>query len=63
MCESLDILDVVVSNADVLRNTNEEAGATEITIAVNVTGTFLLALNVFPDPETAKDRDKKLYYA
>lgn len=47
-CESLDILDAVVANAGVLRNTFEEAEGTEITIAVNVIGTFLLALNLFP---------------
>lgn len=48
LCESLDRLDVVVANAGVLRNTYEEAEGTEITIAVNVIGTFLLALNLFP---------------
>ncbi|KAK9373645.1 uncharacterized protein V1513DRAFT_142589 [Lipomyces chichibuensis] len=47
-CQSLDRLDVVVANAGVLRNTYEEAGGTEISIAVNVIGTFLLALNLFP---------------
>lgn len=47
-CVSLERLDVVVANAGVLRNTYEEAEGTEITIAVNVIGTFLLALNIFP---------------
>lgn len=47
-CQSLNRLDVVVANAGVLRNTYEAAGGTEITIAVNVIGTFLLALNLFP---------------
>lgn len=47
-CDSLDRLDVVVANAGVLRNTYEESGGTEITIKVNVIGTFLLAINLFP---------------
>lgn len=47
-CVSLDRLDVVVANAGVLRNTHEEAEGTEITIAVNVIGTFLLTLNLLP---------------
>lgn len=45
-CDSLDRLDV--ANAGVLRNTYEESGGTEITIKVNVIGTFLLAINLFP---------------
>ncbi|KAF4630758.1 hypothetical protein G7Y89_g7388 [Cudoniella acicularis] len=47
-CDSLDRLDVVVANAGILRNTFEAAEGTEISIAVNVIGTFLLALNLFP---------------
>jgi len=47
-CNSLDRLDVVLANAGVLRNTFEAAEGTEITIVVNVIGTFLLALNLFP---------------
>lgn len=47
-CNSLDRLDVVLANAGVLRNTFEAAEGTEITIATNVIGTFLLALNLFP---------------
>ena len=47
-CYSLDRLDVVVANAGVLRNTYEESEGTEITITVNVIGTFLLTLNLFP---------------
>lgn len=47
-CESLGRLDVVVANAGVLRNTYEASEGTEITIKVNVIGTFLLALNLFP---------------
>jgi len=47
-CNSLDRLDVVIENAGVLRNTYEAAEGTEITIAVNVIGIFLLALNLFP---------------
>lgn len=47
-CHSLDRLDVVVENAGVLRNTYEESEGTEISIKVNVIGTFLLALSLFP---------------
>lgn len=47
-CDSLDRLDVVVANAGVLKNTYEESEGTEITIKVNVIGTFLLAINLFP---------------
>ncbi|KAH7225194.1 hypothetical protein BKA60DRAFT_255570 [Fusarium oxysporum] len=47
-CNSLERLDVVVENAGILRNTYEESEGTEITIKVNVIGTFLLALNLFP---------------
>lgn len=47
-CESLDRLDAVIANAGVLRNTYEESDGTEITIKVNVIGTFLLAINLFP---------------
>ncbi|KAM0438125.1 hypothetical protein ACHAQK_006856 [Fusarium lateritium] len=47
-CNSLERLDVVVENAGVLRNTFEESEGTEISIKVNVIGTFLLALNLFP---------------
>lgn len=47
-CNSLDRLDVVVANAGVLRNTYEECEGTELSITVNVIGTFLLALNLFP---------------
>ncbi|KAF4154433.1 hypothetical protein CNMCM8927_008762 [Aspergillus lentulus] len=47
-CDSLDRLDVVVANAGVLRNTYEECEGTEISITVNVIGTFLLALGLFP---------------
>ncbi|GFF66927.1 retinol dehydrogenase 12 [Aspergillus lentulus] len=47
-CDSLDRLDVVVANAGVLRNTYEECEGTEISITVNVIGTFLLALGIFP---------------
>ncbi|KAF4963965.1 hypothetical protein FSARC_8067 [Fusarium sarcochroum] len=47
-CNSLERLDVVVENAGVLRNTYEESEGTEISIKVNVIGTFLLALSLFP---------------
>ncbi|KAK0130412.1 hypothetical protein ONS96_000932 [Cadophora gregata f. sp. sojae] len=47
-CESLDRLDVLLANAGVLKNTFESAEGTEITIAVNVIGTFLLVLSLFP---------------
>lgn len=47
-CNSLERIDVVVENAGILRNTYEESEGTEITIKVNVIGTFLLALNLFP---------------
>ena len=56
LCQSLERLDVVVANAGVLRNTFEEAGGTEITIAVNVIGTFLLALNLFPILRRSRQR-------
>ncbi|KAG5807343.1 hypothetical protein H9Q74_003488 [Fusarium xylarioides] len=58
-CNSLERLDVVVENAGILRNTYEESEGTEITIKVNVIGTFLLALNLFPilrRPEWLNDR-------
>ncbi|KAL6402707.1 hypothetical protein AUP68_14040 [Ilyonectria robusta] len=45
---SLDRLDVVVANAGVLKNTYEELGGTEITVKVNVIGTFLLVVNILP---------------
>ncbi|KAF5559227.1 retinol dehydrogenase 12 [Fusarium mexicanum] len=44
----MDKLDAVVENAGILRNTYEESEGTEMTIKVNVIGTFLLALNLFP---------------
>lgn len=47
-CNSLERLDAVVENAGLLRNTYEESEGTEISIKVNVIGTFLLALNLFP---------------
>ncbi|KAJ5915383.1 hypothetical protein N7466_011316 [Penicillium verhagenii] len=47
-CDSLDRLDVLVANAGVLRNTFEECEGTEVSIVVNVIGTFLLALNLLP---------------
>lgn len=47
-CDSLDRLDVLVANAGLLRNTYEESGGTEVTIKVNVIGTFLLAINLLP---------------
>lgn len=47
-CHSLERLDAVVENAGVLRNTYEASEGTEISIKINVIGTFLLALNLFP---------------
>ncbi|KAJ8133532.1 hypothetical protein O1611_g88 [Lasiodiplodia mahajangana] len=47
-CKSLDRLDVLVANAGVLKNTYEESEGTEISIKVNVIGTFLLAISLFP---------------
>ncbi|CAG9953916.1 hypothetical protein V2G26_007292 [Clonostachys chloroleuca] len=47
-CEALDRLDVVIANAGVLRTEYEETEGFETTIKVNVIGTFLLALNLFP---------------
>lgn len=55
-CGSLDRLDVVIANAGVLRNTYEESEGTEITITVNVIGTFLLALNLFPFLRRSRER-------
>ncbi|KZL63988.1 retinol dehydrogenase 12 [Colletotrichum tofieldiae] len=46
-CNSLDRLDAVVENAGVLRNTFEASERVEISVKVNVIGTFLLALNLF----------------
>ncbi|KAF7554835.1 hypothetical protein G7046_g6701 [Stylonectria norvegica] len=56
--KSLDRLDVVVANAGVMKNTYEEAEGTESTIAVNVIGTFLLALNLFPILRKSKGTGK-----
>ncbi|KAL6411077.1 hypothetical protein AUP68_07516 [Ilyonectria robusta] len=47
-CDSLDRLDVIVANAGVLRNTYEELEGTEITIKVNIIGTFLLVVDILP---------------
>ncbi|KAH7148257.1 hypothetical protein EDB81DRAFT_458004 [Dactylonectria macrodidyma] len=47
-CAYLDRIDAVVANAGVLKNTYEESNGTEITIKVNVIGTFLLAISLFP---------------
>ncbi|KAG4434266.1 hypothetical protein IFR05_010256 [Cadophora sp. M221] len=47
-CGSLDRIDVLLANAGVLRNTFEAAEGTEISIAVNVIGTFLLILDMLP---------------
>jgi len=47
-CGSLDRLDVLLANAGVLKNTFDSAEGTEITITVNVIGTFLLILNLLP---------------
>ncbi|KAJ9139080.1 Retinol dehydrogenase 12 [Pleurostoma richardsiae] len=55
-CGSLDRLDVVIANAGVLRNTYEESGGTEITIKVNVIGTFLLVLNLLPILRKSRER-------
>lgn len=55
-CESLDRVDVLLVNAGVLRNTFEEAEGTEISIAVNVIGTFLLVLNFLPILRRSKQK-------
>ncbi|PVH77370.1 NAD(P)-binding protein [Cadophora sp. DSE1049] len=47
-CGSLDRLDVLLANAGVLKNTFDSAEGTEITITVNVIGTFLLILSLLP---------------
>ncbi|KAG9253027.1 uncharacterized protein F5Z01DRAFT_171128 [Emericellopsis atlantica] len=47
-CESLDRLDVVVANAGIAKMEFEETDGIESTIKVNVIGTFLLALSLFP---------------
>lgn len=47
-CGSLDRIDVLLANAGVLRNTFEAVEGTEISIAVNVIGTFLLILDMLP---------------
>lgn len=46
--QSLDRLDAVVENAGVAMQTYESAEGTEITVAINVIGTFLLAANLLP---------------
>jgi retinol dehydrogenase 12 len=46
--KSLDRLDVLVANAGVLKNTYEDSEGVEISIKVNVIGTFLLAISLFP---------------
>lgn len=46
--EGLERLDVVVENAGISKSVYTEAEGTEATIAVNVIGTFLLALNLLP---------------
>jgi len=46
--EALDRLDVVLENAGVAKYTFSEMSGMETTIAVNVIGTFLLALNLLP---------------
>jgi len=46
--EGLERLDVVVENAGISKTVYTEAEGTEATIAVNVIGTFLLALNLLP---------------
>lgn len=55
-CSSLDRLDVVVANAGVLRNTYMESEGTEITMKVNVIGTFLLALGLLPIMRRSRDK-------
>ncbi|KAH7319016.1 hypothetical protein BKA65DRAFT_569175 [Rhexocercosporidium sp. MPI-PUGE-AT-0058] len=47
-CGSLERIDALLANAGVLRNTYEEVEGTEISIAVNVIGTFLLVLSLLP---------------
>ena len=46
--EGLERLDVVVENAGISKSVFTEAEGTEATVAVNVIGTFLLALLVLP---------------
>lgn len=46
--EGLERLDVVVENAGISKTVYTEAEGTEATVAVNVIGTFLLALNLLP---------------
>lgn len=46
--EGLERLDVVVENAGIVAGKFEEVGGTESTVAVNVVGTFLMALNLLP---------------
>lgn len=47
-CDTLVRLDVVVANADILRNTYEQSEGVELTVKVNVIETFLIAVGLFP---------------
>ncbi|KAH7389120.1 hypothetical protein BKA64DRAFT_130318 [Cadophora sp. MPI-SDFR-AT-0126] len=47
-CSSLDRLDVLLANAGILNTAYDSAEGTEITITVNVIGTFLLILSLLP---------------
>lgn len=53
-CENLERLDVVVANAGVLRNAYEESEGVEVSIKVNVIGTFLLILGLLPTLRRSK---------
>jgi NAD(P)-dependent dehydrogenase (short-subunit alcohol dehydrogenase family) len=46
-CSSLERLDVVIANAGILKTTFEESDGVEVTIKVNVIGTFLLSISLF----------------
>ncbi|KAL2201665.1 NAD(P)-binding protein [Sarocladium strictum] len=59
-CETLDRLDVVVANAGVLKTEFEESDGIEMTIKVNVIGTFLLAVSLFPIMRRSAERTAEI---
>jgi NAD(P)-dependent dehydrogenase (short-subunit alcohol dehydrogenase family) len=59
-CETLDRLDVVIANAGVLKTEFEESDGIEMTIKVNVIGTFLLALSLFPILRRSAERTAEI---
>ena len=52
----LERLDVVVENAGVAMREYQQAEGMELTVAVNVVGTFLMALNILPTLRKSGDK-------